>query len=237
MGYRYSLLRRPDPRISHAIVEALGDAHAIVNVGAGAGSYEPQDRPVVAVEPSRTMIDQRSKNSAPVIQGSALALPFADHSFDAALAVLTVHHWENWRLGLSELRRIARKRAVVFTWDPEFDGFWLTDYFPEILDIDRRIFPSLDRSFGEFGRVTIRRLPIPADCTDGFLCAYWSRPHAYLEPSIRSGISTFSKLADTETGLANLERNLSEGVWDRRYGHIRDLPQLDLGYAVVVIDF
>ena len=170
----------------------------MVNVGAGAGSYEPSDKRVVAVEPSRVMINQRSSVSSPVVQATALALPFSDRSFDASLAILTIHHWEDQRQGMSELCRVSRQRAVIFTWDPNFDDFWLTDYLPEILEIDRQNFPSLD-FFGEFGEVTVQRVPIPKDCADGFLCAFWNRPQAYLDSDVRAGMSTFSKLSSKNT--------------------------------------
>lgn len=236
IGRGYSSQRQPDPRIYQAILEALGDAQSIVNVGAGTGSYEPRDRSVVAVEPSQIMIDQRDENSAPVIQATASALPFEDNSFDAALAILTIHHWDDQRLGLSELRRVARKRTVIFTWDPSFDNFWLTDYFPEILEIDKRIFPKVAEFYGEFGEVKVHRVEIPTDCTDGFLCAYWSRPHAYLDPAVRAGISTFSLISDVDIGLKKLESDLSNGVWESRYGKSKDLPALDLGYVLVTIN-
>lgn len=237
IGRRYARQRRPDPRIRQAIVRALGDAGSVVNVGAGTGSYEPADRLVVAVEPSRTMLRQRPGGSTPAVQASALALPFVDDSFDASLAVLTMHHWGDRRLGMSELGRVSRRRSVIFTWDPDFDGFWLTDYLPEILDIDRDLFPALDGFFGEYGEATVQRVPVPSDCADGFLCAYWSRPHAYLDADVRAGMSTFSKLTDMHGGLARLERDLADGTWDRRYGDIRRLPHLDLGYAVVTVDY
>ena len=234
IGRDYSARRKPDPRIAEAILRALGDAGTVVNVGAGAGAYEPTDRQVVAVEPSMTMIAQRGAGSAPVIRASATALPFRDDSFDAALAVLTVHHWPDRQLGLSELRRVARSRIVVLTWDRSSPGFWLTDYFPEILDIDRRIFPAS----GEFGRslrpVSMETVPIPHDCTDGFLGAYWRRPAAYLDERVRSAISTFSKLSGVEAAIDRLSADLESGEWDRRYGEILTRTELDLGYRLIV---
>lgn len=234
IGRDYSARRKPDPRIAEAILRALGDAGTVVNVGAGAGAYEPTDRQVVAVEPSMTMITQRSAGSAPVIRASATALPFRDDSFDAALAVLTVHHWPDRQLGLSELRRVARSRIVVLTWDRSSPGFWLTDYFPEILDIDRRIFPAS----GEFGRslgpVSMETVPIPHDCTDGFLGAYWRRPAAYLDERVRFAISSFSKLSGIESSIDRLRADLESGEWDRRYGEILTRTELDLGYRLIV---
>ena len=153
IGATYREHRRPDARIAGAITRALGDARATVNVGAGAGAYEPRDRPVVAVEPSLTMIRQRPAGSAPVVQASALQLPFREATFAAALAVLTVHHWPDRARGLTELARVVRDRVVVVTWDPASVGFWLTEnYFPEIVAIDRRDLPDDGRA-----RTDIRR--------------------------------------------------------------------------------
>src|SRR6266850_1722401 len=201
IGQGYDLHRRPDPRIASAIVAALGPADTVVNVGAGAGSYEPRDRRVVAVEPSRAMIGQRRPCSAPVVQASATALPFRDAAFDAALAVLTVHHWPDRARGLAELTRVAR-RMVILTWDPASSGFWLVDdYFPEIAIIDRPIFPGLDELTRMLGPIDVRSIPVPHDCSDGFLGAYWRRPHAYLDAGVRGAISTFAKLGTVEASL------------------------------------
>ena len=234
IGDGYHLVRRPDPRIAAAILRALGDAESMLNVGAGTGSYEPAGQRVVAVEPSMTMILQRRSDAPPVVRASASALPFRDGSFDASLAILTVHHWPDQQTGLAELRRVARRRTVVFTWDPASAGFWLADYFPEILEIDRGIFPSLAELRREFGLVTIVDVPIPHDCVDGFLGAYWRRPRAYLSASVRSAISTFSKLGDIAQGLARLQAELSSGEWERRHGDVLTRDTLDLGYRLVI---
>jgi SAM-dependent methyltransferase len=234
IGVGYRALRRPDPRIAAAIVNALGPAASVVNVGAGAGSYEPDDRRVVAVEPSREMIRQRPAGAAPVVQASATALPFRAGAFDAALAVLTVHHRPDRARGLAELRRVARDRVVILTWEPDAAGFWLVeDYFPE-LAIDRAIFPSLDEMRRTLGPIEVHPLPIPHDCTDGFLGAYWRRPHAYLEAAVRGAISTFSKLDDVDPGLARLRNDLENGTWTRRHGPLLTRSDLDLGYRLVV---
>jgi SAM-dependent methyltransferase len=234
IGDGYRRLRRPDPRIAAAILHALGDAATIVNVGAGTGSYEPEDRRVVAVEPSMTMIRQRHPSAAPVVRASASALPFRDAAFDASLAILTIHHWPDTQKGLQELRRVARQRTVIFTYDPAFSGFWLANYFPEIRNIDRRICPPLDDVRRALGNVTILDVPIPHDCTDGFLGAYWRRPHAYLDASIRSAMSSFAKLGDITTGLARLEVDLTSGEWERSHGALLSRDTLDLGYRLVV---
>jgi SAM-dependent methyltransferase len=234
IGQGYAVHRRADPRIAAAIAQALGPVGRLVNVGAGAGSYEPPDRPVIAVEPSRAMIRQRRPGSAPVVQASAVALPFRDAAFDAALAVLTVHHWPDRVRGLAELVRVAR-RAVILTWDPDSSGFWLTDdYFPEIAALDRPIFPSLDELRRSLGRIEVRRVPVPHDCVDGFLGAYWRRPHAYLDAGVRGSISTFGKVATLEAPLERLRRDIEDGTWARRHGHLLGRTELDLGYRLIV---
>jgi len=235
IGVGYERYRRPDPRIAAAITDALGTADSVLNVGAGAGSYEPRDRTVVAVEPSRAMIRQRPAGSAPVVQASATHLPFADTAFAASLAVLTVHHWPDRARGLTELSRVSRQRVVILTWDPAFSGFWLVDdYFPEIGVIDRPIFPAIDELGRALGTVECRPQLIPHDCTDGFLGAYWRRPDAYLDPGVRGAISTFSKIADVESGLTRLRRDLENGTWQRRHGHLLSERETDLGYRLVI---
>ena len=235
IGVGYRALRRPDPRIAAAIVNALGPAASVVNVGAGAGSYEPDDRRVVAVEPSREMIRQRPAGAAPVVQASATALPFRAEAFDAALAVLTVHHWPDRARGLAELCRVARDRVVILTWEPDAARFWLVeDYFPELVAIDRAIFPTPDEMRRTLGPIEVHPLPIPHDCTDGFLGAYWRRPQAYLDPAVRGAISTFSKLGDVDPGLARLRNDLENGTWTRRHGPLLARSDLDLGYRLVV---
>ena len=177
IGVRYATRRKPDSRIQAQIDAALGPCNRILNVGAGSGSYEPVNRFVVAVEPSIEMIRQRPPGAAPVVQASASQLPFQDQSFDAALALLTVHHWPHREQGLAEMRRVARERVVIFTWDPEHSGFWLVQqYFPEILEMDRPAFPSLREIESIIGPAVSSVVPVPADCRDGFLGAYWQRP-------------------------------------------------------------
>ncbi|HEU4370091.1 MAG TPA: class I SAM-dependent methyltransferase [Methylomirabilota bacterium] len=234
IGRDYRAYRRPDPRLAAAIVEALDGADPVVNVGAGAGSYEPADRTVVAVEPSRAMIRQR-RSGVPVVQASATELPFRDGAFAASLAVLTVHHWPDRARGLAELARVAGRRAVVLTWDPAAPGFWLVDdYFPEMVAIDRRIFPTLDDFRRALGPIEVRPLPIPHDCTDGFSGAYWRRPSAYLDAGVRGAISTFAKLREVDSGLARLRADLDDGTWQRRHGHLLGRSELDLGYRLVI---
>jgi SAM-dependent methyltransferase len=234
IGQTYAGRRRPDPRIAGLITTALGDASTLVNVGAGTGSYEPADRTVIAVEPSRVMIAQRPVGSAPVVQGCAERLPFADHQFDAALAVLTVHHWTDQRQGLAEMRRVSH-RQVVLTWDPDHPKFWLVqDYFPEILETDRHIFPPLARYSDIFGGVEVREVPIPHDCLDGFLGAYWRRPDAYLDPEVRASISSFAHLQDLAPRLERLRSELQDGRWQSKNADLLGLEAYDLGYRLVV---
>jgi SAM-dependent methyltransferase len=237
IGAGYQERRRPDPRLTAAIARALNHTETVVNVGAGTGSYEPTDRSVVAVEPAMTMIRQRRAHSAPVVQASATELPFRDDGFAAALAILTVHHWPDRARGLDELARVARRRVVVVTWDPSASGFWLVeDYFSEIADLDRRIFPTLEDFGRAFGRVDVRPFPIPHDCVDGFMGAYWRRPHAYLDASVRAAISAFAKAEPSrlESGLERLRRDLADGTWERRHAHLLERAELDLGYRIVI---
>jgi len=235
IGLGYGRYRRPDPRIAAAIMCALGKLAPIVNVGAGTGSYEPSDRPVVAVEPSMAMIRQRQARTIPVVQASATHLPFRDAAFAAALAVATIHHWPDRMRGLAELARVARHRLVIVTYDPAATGFWLVeDYFPAIGESDRQILPSLEEFRRAVGPVEVRPLPIPHDCTDGFLGAYWRRPYAYLDPGVRSAISTFTKIPNIDAGLTRLRADLADGTWERRYGHLLHQTALDLGYRLVI---
>ena len=168
------------------------------------------------------------------IQAVADRLPLRDRSVDAVLAILTIHHWPDRDEGLAELRRVARDRVVIFTWDPEHHGFWLVqDYLPEVLGIDRSIFPSLRAIESTIGSIDVEVVPIPADCTDGFLGAYWRRPEAYLDPGVRAAISTFSKF-DPAAGIDRLRRELDDGTWSDRYGSLAGLRELDIGYRLVV---
>lgn len=236
IGIDYARLRQSDPRIAAQINAALGDARSVLNVGAGSGSYEPAERAVTALEPSAVMIAQRPPGSAPVVQGSAESLPFADQSFDAAMAVLTVHHWTDQPQGLRELRRVARGPLVIVTYDPDFPGFWLHDYLPELAALDRAQMPPLSTYGAVLGPVRINPLPIPHDCRDGFLAAYWRRPAAYLDSRLRAAMSSFRMLGDVTPALARLEADLASGAWERRHGHLLDLDSHDCGYRLVIAD-
>ncbi|MCX6024504.1 MAG: methyltransferase domain-containing protein [Chloroflexi bacterium] len=235
IGLGYSGYRRPDPRIAAAILRALGGAASVVNVGAGAGSYEPEDRPVVAVEPSLAMIRQRPPGAAPAVQASAAALPFAEGAFAAGLAVLTVHHWPDQAAGLAELARVTRERIVMLTWDIEAPLFWLIeDYLPANQEIDAAIFPKMEVWNGILGDIEVVPVPVPHDCTDGFLGAYWRRPHAYLDPGVRGAISSFAKLGNVDDALERLRSDLADGTWERRHGDLLTRSELDLGYRLVI---
>lgn len=235
IGTGYAGRRRPDPRIARIIADALGDAATVLNVGAGSGSYEPADRVVVAVEPSVAMIRQRPLGAAPVVQAVAAALPFADASFDAAMAVLTLHHWPDKAAGLGELRRVTRGPIVLLTFDPAIRP-WPVDYFPALATLDEARFPAIDDYARWLGPVSITPVPIPHDCVDGFLYAYWRRPAAYLDPEIRAGSSSFWAIDDIAPGLERLARDLDNGEWARRYGDLLAADSYDAGYRLVVAD-
>jgi SAM-dependent methyltransferase len=234
IGHGYSQRRKQDPRIAERIVRALGSSKSVVNVGAGAGSYEPRDRKLVAVEPSMVMIRQRPPEASPAVCASATDLPFRDESFDASLAVLTLHHWPDvWR-GIEELWRAARKTVVILTFDTSVGGFWLTDYFPEILEVDQRAMPAVSAIERHLGTAKVFDIPIPHDCTDGLLGAHWRRPHAYLDAGVRSATSVFSQIENLEPGLSRLRADLESGSWRRQYGHLLSRSDLDLGYRLIV---
>jgi SAM-dependent methyltransferase len=238
IGTTYTRTRRADPRVAARLHAALGDARRVVNVGAGTGNYEPDDRAVVAVEPSPTMYGQRAAGAAPVVRAVAGALPFPDATFDASLAVFTVHHWPDPEQGLEELRRVAR-RQVFLSFDAVMDdAFWLvTDYFPEIR--------ALDTGGDAHASVGIQRvldvhsvepMPVPADCVDGFAACYWNRPEAYVDPDVQAGISCLAMLDNDvlERGTARLRADLESGEWDARHGELRHLTELDVGYVLIV---
>lgn len=237
IGVSYSGVRRPDPRIQRLVDAALGNAKSVVNVGAGTGNYEPSARDVLAVEPSPRMIAQRNSGAAPAIRAVAEALPFRDQAFDAALAILTLHHWTDLAKGLSELRRVA-KRQVILTFEPWVSWqFWLVEYFPECvyLPSEKRA-PTIDQLRSHLDIQTEMPVPIPADCVDGFAGAYWRRPESYLDPSVRAGISSLAQLSPevAEHRARKLRRDLASGEWEARYGHLRQLTELDLGYRLLI---
>lgn len=233
IGVDYANLRKPDLRIAAQIGAALGPARSVLNVGAGAGSYEPVGREVTAVEPSLEMIRQRPPGAAPVVQASAESLPFADDSFDAAMAILTVHHWTDKARGLAEMRRVSRGPVVLLTFDPAHRGNWLTDYLPELIDLDERAMPLMPDYARWLGSMDVAPVPIPHNCRDGFLYAYWRRPRAYLDPRVRAAISSFWMIGGVEEGLRRLEDDLDSALWHDRYGHLLALDAIDAGYRLV----
>jgi SAM-dependent methyltransferase len=236
IGVDYSALRRPDPRIAAAIHAHLEDAASILNVGAGAGSYEPTHLKITAVEPSAAMIRQRPESDAVVVQATAEELPFEDKSFDASMAILTVHHWSDVPKGLQEMRRVTRGKIIILTFDPLASTFWLLDYLPELRTLDEQQMPGMSVFEAVLGPVQRIAVPIPHDCTDGMLCAYWRRPAAYLDPKVRRSMSPFWKLGDVTGPLRRLEDDLQTGEWQRRYSHLLDQDSCDWGYRLVVTE-
>jgi Methyltransferase domain len=237
IGTTYTATRRADPRIEAQIRTALGAPRRIVNVGAGAGSYEDAGPVVAALEPSPVMIAQRPSGASPAARGVAEHLPFRDGAFDAALAIFTIHHWSDWRAGLAEVQRVAG-RLVLLTWDPAVQSlFWLTDeYLPEALTDDQFDGPTFADLDEVLGGIRVETVPVPADCRDGFFAAYWARPEAYLDPTVRAGISCCALLDEHLVGerMERLADDLAAGTWDERHPGLRTQPSLDVGYRLVV---
>jgi hypothetical protein len=228
-GAGYAVQRRTDPRIAALVHAALGDARTVINVGAGAGSYEPLDRLVTAVEPSASMRSQRPARLVAALDSAAEALPFADQSFDAAMATVTIHQWSDTDQGLRELRRVSRGPVVILTFDGDaLDLLWLADYAPELIAAERRRYPGLSHVADVLGGdVTVSRVPIPLDCIDGFTEAFYGRPEQFLDPAVRQSQSAWGFIdADaTSRAVAQLREDLESGEWDRRYGHLRSQPE------------
>ena len=231
-GAGYAVLRRPDPRIARRVHAALGSSRTVLNVGAGAGSYEPDDRYVLAVEPSATMRAQRPAGAAPALDATAEHLPFDDDSFDAAMATVTVHQWTDAVQGLRELRRVSRGPVVVLTFDaPALRRFWLADYVPEVVATEEARFPAIDQVTGVLargsGEVRVDVVPVPRDCVDGFGEAYYARPEAFLRPQVHAAMSgvVLTDPAAVRRGLDRLAADLASGDWDEQYGHWREAPE------------
>ncbi len=224
----YRRHRRPDPRIAEAIAGALGAARTVLNVGAGGGSYEPADRAVVALEPSAAMRARRPAGAAPVVAGVAERLPFADGAFDAIMAVLTLHQWPNWRAGLAEMRRVSAGPVAILTCDIErLRGFWLYDYLPELFEVEARRFPAIQAIAAALGDAArIEPIAVPSDCTDGFLEAWYGRPEAFLDPSVRRACSSFAFVGQAAIVrmARDLAADLASGAWDRAHGRLRAAP-------------
>jgi len=237
IGATYSDYRRPDPRIAAVLWGALGEADTVLNVGAGAGSYEPTDRAVTAVEPSATMRRQRPAHLAPAVDAVAESLPFADNTFDAAMTTFSVHQWADLDAGLGEVRRVTRGPVVVLTCDPDrLHHFWLSQYAPDVIETERRRYPAIEHLRELLGgTVTVDVVPIPLDCTDGFNEAYYGRPELLLVPGARVANSAWSFVppATVEDCTRELARALESGEWDARFGALRQQPTFE-GSLVIV---
>jgi SAM-dependent methyltransferase len=234
----YPSQRRPDPRIAERVRAALGEARTVLNVGAGSGSYEPADRWVLAAEPSAGMRAQRPRHLAPAIAAGAEALPLDDDAVDAAMAIITVHHWSDPIGGLRELRRVTRGPVVVLTFDiTVLADFWMiTDYLPEALADDLQRFPTIEAIATILDPSRVEAIPIPGDCTDGFFEAYYARPEAYLDPAARAAQSVWPRLPAgvEQRSLAALSADLASGTWDARHGHLRTQPSYEGGLRLIV---
>ena len=240
IGHGYATTRHEDPRIAALIHRALGDAETVVNVGAGTGSYEPRDRHVIAIEPSDVMAAQRPPELAPAIRATAGVLPLRDHSVDAAMAILTVHHWDaEQQRGVRELRRVARDRVVILTFDPEVSGrMWLVaDYLPELAELDRRIFPAIERLAQWLGPgARAETVEVAADTPDWTLASFWAHPERVLDPSARASTSGFARMDPSvvERVVSRLAADLESGAWDARHAGLRELDAYDAGLRLVI---
>ncbi len=236
IGTGYSLGRRTDARWMSPILDALGTAHVVANVGAGTGSYEPDDRPVIALEPSTEMLRQRPHDASPAVRAVAEALPLRDHAVDVALAVLTVHHWTDWRAGLAELRRIAPRQVVLAYDTHKHTEFWLVrEYIPEIADVELTR-PSADGIANELDADNVTPLPLPCDFTDGVFPAHWRCPAAYLDSQVRRSCSALAQ-ADpdaVERGIRRLSHDLHTGRWQARHRDLLELDEWDAGFRLIV---
>lgn len=237
IGVGYRGTRGTDPTLAARIWAALGDARTVLNVGAGTGSYEPRDRWVLAVEPSAVMIAQRAPDAAPVIRATAEDLPLADQTVDAAMAVLTLHHWPNVEAGLRELIRVARDRIVIVTVEVSViaQQWVVRDYLPELLG-QHAGFPAIDRLCELLPNARSDVLPVPRDCEDGFMAAWWARPEALLDPVIRAATSTWRNLPEpvVDRALARLRDDLNSGEWQQRYSELLAKDELDVGLRLVI---
>ncbi len=234
LAEQYKKYRKPDPRIAARIWKHTKGSIRVLNVGAGLGSYEPEDCEVVAIEPSREMIAARGNSTTRVLQGCAENLPFDDGEFDVSMAILTIHHWSNIQAGLGEMSRVTKDKIILLTWVGYDGNFWLEDYLPEIRGLDEKLFPTLSELANYLGDISVEDIDIPHDCTDGFMCAYWRRPESYLNPGIRKAISTFSRIPDVSGRLDSLHNDIAEGAWNTKYNHLLNKEFLDLGYRLVI---
>lgn len=241
MKHDYSAVRKADPRIGEYVRKSLEGSHTVLNVGAGTGSYEPDDRYVIAVEPSSVMRAKRlALGRSPAVNAKADDLPFDDNSFDAVMAVLTIHHWPDLKAGLLELKRVSKKKITILTYDPDrLDVFWNVNYFPQLIEIERSRYPKLSYIVECVGEeIKMTKIRIPLDCSDGFQEAFYGRPEAFLQEDVRNAQSAWGFL-DKELGreyLQKLSDDLESGEWDRRYGHHRTMPEFEGAFCLLEID-
>jgi SAM-dependent methyltransferase len=239
VGKTYSQTRRADPRIAALVTDALDGMASVVNVGAGAGSYEPPQT-IAAVDPSLTMLRQRPASAAPALLGVAESLPLRAKCADAAMAILTIHHWSDLEAGIAEMRRIARRRLVFLTWDPDrFRRFWLfAEYLPEATRVDADMAVPMQLLAGLLDQPRTVPVPVPSDCTDGFAAANWRHPERYLDPVVRAAISSMAKAGEDALapGLARLAGDLDSGRWQFEHADLFQLDSLDVGYRLVIAD-
>ena len=238
-GQKYSGQRKTDPRIAAYVHKELADSETVINIGAGSGSYEPEDKYLIAVEPSIIMRTQRIANGKiPAINAKADSLPFDDRSFDAAMAMVTVHHWPDIEKGISEIRRVTKKRIVIMTFDPDaLDDFWNVKYFPQLIEIERARYPSITRLQKALSAKTeVIKIPIPLDCVDGFQETYYGRPEAFLEKEVRMAQSAWGFLSAEleEKYIQNLRNELQSGAWDKKFGHFRTQPNFTGALRLIV---
>lgn len=238
-GQQYSGQRQTEPKIASFIYRALGGAKTVLNVGAGAGSYEPDDRYVVAVEPSAVMRSQRLANGkSPAVNAFGDQLPFDDNAFDAVTAFLTLHHWPDMKKGLLELKRVAREKVIIMTFDPEaLDRFWNAEYFPEIIDVERQRYPMISFIVDSLGdRCEVWEIPVPLNCVDGFQEAFYGRPEAFLDEKVRKAQSAWGFISDEQqrTIVKRLADDLASGEWDRKYGHYREQPEFVCALRLII---
>ena len=238
IGGTYSSFRKPEPIIADQINRALGHAKTVLNVGAGAGSYEPTDRDVTAVEPSASMRSQRPPHLATAIDAIAEDLPFEDNSFDASMASVTVHQWSDLEAGLAEMRRVTRGPVVLLVCDPDLMmDYWLSDYIPEVREAEARRFPTIQRITAALGgQTTVEPVPVPLNCKDGFNEAYYGRPEALLDENARLACSSWSFVPKeaVDRFVRELSADLESGRWDERFGHLRSQPFFDGPLRLVI---
>ncbi len=241
IGHGYADQRREDPMIRSRLEEALGDARTVLNIGAGTGAYEPSDRHVLAFEPSDVMAAQRPPSRVPALKIAAGPLPLRDGSVDASMAILTIHHWDQEReRGLRELRRVTGGPVVVLTIDPTVSGeLWLMkDYFPEVAELDHAIFPSIDELSEWLGPMRVETIPVARDTPDKMLLAYWAHPEWVLDPAARAATSGFARMPASvvDRVVDAVRRDLADGTWDARHGHLRKLVHYDAGLRLVIAE-